>query len=292
MLIDSRPPACTPFSSTTTPLPQQPSYYFGGRRILRPYHHHHHHGIKPGGCYNQTMGFKKCMPLVWLIKCLICSSIFTLSNSFAPRRSRTSLLQQQQEETHHHDVQQHCCSCGCYEKSLCNKYHQRTLLHSRSQPCNRLKIHDIGVYRLQSKLFDKQTDDEEMNEEIISNKIAPVSSSTRSSSTSANDDIVEEQFDPIYILPIITTTLIGIGLVYLLYVQSTNPSTGIDIDFYMALDGTLNNNNNNMSNGSIQDGGTSSMNNADFESILALPPLSPAEKIVGALFGPPSSNQY
>lgn len=93
--------------------------------------------------------------------------------------------------------------------------------------------------------------------------------------TDNNPQTIETQneMDPIYILPISTTVLIGIGFLCIGYIKMTNPSSGIDVDFYMALDDILNKNNND-------------------QSILALPPLSPAEKIVGALFGPPNSNNY
>ena len=51
--------------------------------------------------------------------------------------------------------------------------------------------------------------------------------------------------------------------------------SGIDVDLYMAIDDTLQ---------------QPQRNGGDFDSIVALPSLSPAEKLVGALFGPPSSS--
>eukprot|EP00551_Chaetoceros_affinis_P006949 CAMPEP_0203683882 /NCGR_PEP_ID=MMETSP0090-20130426/47751_1 /ASSEMBLY_ACC=CAM_ASM_001088 /TAXON_ID=426623 /ORGANISM="Chaetoceros affinis, Strain CCMP159" /LENGTH=211 /DNA_ID=CAMNT_0050553039 /DNA_START=423 /DNA_END=1058 /DNA_ORIENTATION=+ len=107
----------------------------------------------------------------------------------------------------------------------------------------------------------------------------------------------DELIDPIYILPIATTITIIIGICSLLYIKLTNPMTTFDIDFYMALDDTLKNANSSGMNGnggsiggSIGGGGVGA--DEYVESIVGLPPLSPAEKIVGALFGPPSSNKY
>lgn len=53
--------------------------------------------------------------------------------------------------------------------------------------------------------------------------------------------------------------------------RATNdPTSGFDVDMFMALKGIL-------------DGGRT----MDFEDIVELPPLSPAEQLVGAIFGPP-----
>lgn len=101
----------------------------------------------------------------------------------------------------------------------------------------------------------------------------------------------EEIIDPIYILPIVTTMSILVVSSILLYNKITNPTTSFDIDFYMALDGTLKSNNEINSIG-IDELSSSSSGGAQFESITGLPPLSPAEKIVGAFFGPPSGNHY
>ena len=83
-----------------------------------------------------------------------------------------------------------------------------------------------------------------------------------------------EPLDPIYILPL--AAVIGVLLLatMVVYIQSTRPMSGIDVDLYMAIDDTL----------SRRNGGTM----GDPESIVALPTLSPAEQLVGALFGPPS----
>ena len=107
----------------------------------------------------------------------------------------------------------------------------------------------------------------------------PSVATTTTTTTDNYEDIKRmEEMDPIYILPILTSVLLmSIGILYIGYIKFINPSSGIDVDFFMSLDETLNTNNN------IND---------EYESILALPPLTPAEKIVGALFGPPNSNNY
>lgn len=112
---------------------------------------------------------------------------------------------------------------------------------------------------------------------------------TNEDDCNSNEKIVkdEEIIDPIYILPIATTMTILAVLSILLYNIFTNPMTSFDIDFYMALDGTLNNSN--AMNTGVMD---TSGGGAQLESITGLPPLSPAEKIVGAFFGPPSGNHY
>lgn len=92
-----------------------------------------------------------------------------------------------------------------------------------------------------------------------------------------NNIVDKDNVDPIYILPSITTTFSLIFLILGLLFSSSNrnmvTTREFDVDFYMALDGTLNSNN---------DGGDLTIN--------PLPPLSPAEQLVGALFGPPTSH--
>jgi hypothetical protein len=58
--------------------------------------------------------------------------------------------------------------------------------------------------------------------------------------------------------------------------DTNNPTDGFDIDMFMALKGMLD---------SSSNGG--SMMADDYETILQLPSLSPAEQLVGAIFGPP-----
>lgn len=103
------------------------------------------------------------------------------------------------------------------------------------------------------------------------------------------DDEEEEQhsIDSIYILPLFTTIIISIGLLILLHEKSAYPmSTKFDVDFYMVLDDTL------KQQGNIISGGDDMNMNININSIVGISPLSPAEKIVGALFGPPSGNKY
>ena len=79
--------------------------------------------------------------------------------------------------------------------------------------------------------------------------------------------------DPIIILPYITLACIAALIAGVFYAKANNPNTYFDIDFYMALDGVI--------------GNTAATADSP-ESIVGLPPLSPAEQLVGALFGPPS----
>merc|ERR1740139_352613 len=76
----------------------------------------------------------------------------------------------------------------------------------------------------------------------------------------------DDSFDPILILPVSTIISCIFLFVGLLFYKSTNPTVEFDVDFYMALNGAL--------------------RSSTSESIVGLPPLSPAEQLVGALFGP------
>lgn len=78
--------------------------------------------------------------------------------------------------------------------------------------------------------------------------------------------------DPIYILPITTAISCILLVAGVLCYKVTNPTVDFDLDFYMALDGVI---------GASPDSRS--------EMIVGLPPLSPAEQLVGALFGPPPS---
>ena len=80
--------------------------------------------------------------------------------------------------------------------------------------------------------------------------------------------------------PFLTVALPLVGLVafwpFLAFFRDTNdPTSGFDIDMFMALKGILETNNSN---------DVAGMSEA---SILELPPLSPAERLVDAIFGPP-----
>jgi hypothetical protein len=81
----------------------------------------------------------------------------------------------------------------------------------------------------------------------------------------------DSMIDPIIILPLATISaivLLGLGV---LYTKVTNPVVDFDVDFYMALDG-------------VRDiGGADAL---DAGTISGFPKLSPAEQLVGALFGP------
>ena len=90
-----------------------------------------------------------------------------------------------------------------------------------------------------------------------------------------NDKRDEPSFDPILILPIVTASIVTITCIITLYSQWTNhPFVEFDVDFYMALDKTLSGSN------------TGDQDALSADTILSLPQLSPAEQLVGALFGP------
>jgi hypothetical protein len=127
-------------------------------------------------------------------------------------------------------------------------------------------------------------DDEGINDNVNANVNDNANINTNSKIQNQKQQQQEKEIiDPIYILPITTTILISLGISFLVYTKMTNPASTFDIDFYMALDGTMNSNSNN--NGVGNGGGVGC-------DVVGLPPLSPAEKMVGALFGPPSSNKY
>jgi len=79
--------------------------------------------------------------------------------------------------------------------------------------------------------------------------------------------------DPIMILPIATISTIGLLIIGVIYTKMTNPIVDFDVDFYMALDGVR---------GNYSSGGDA----LDSDTIVGLPKYSPAEQLVGALFGP------
>ncbi len=98
-----------------------------------------------------------------------------------------------------------------------------------------------------------------------------------------------EVIDPILILPVATLVSISLLLCFVLYTKLTNPVTDFDIDFYMALDDVQ------KSTTTGGNGGGMMMSGGDYvgggaDTIVGLPKLSPAEQLVGALFGPPQSS--
>lgn len=102
-----------------------------------------------------------------------------------------------------------------------------------------------------------------------------------------NDNPEEKELiDPLLILPLATTGAILGLILFVLYTKFTNPSTDFDIDFYMALDDMTTNTASGNGGGGGYYGNPDGVMAAD--TILGLPKLSPAEQLVGALFGPPS----
>ncbi|CAJ1954727.1 unnamed protein product [Cylindrotheca closterium] len=60
-----------------------------------------------------------------------------------------------------------------------------------------------------------------------------------------------------------------------------NPTDGFDVDMFMTLKGMIDGSN---SNGNVD---MSMLTDENYQSIVQLPALSPAEQLVGAFFGPP-----
>lgn len=82
--------------------------------------------------------------------------------------------------------------------------------------------------------------------------------------------------------PFLAVVLPLVGLVTLwpllaLFRDTNDPTSGFDIDMFMALKGILGSNEDDL--------GMGRMGNVD--TIMELPSLSPAEQLVGAIFGPP-----
>lgn len=96
-------------------------------------------------------------------------------------------------------------------------------------------------------------------------------------SNNESGDQEKEIIDPIMILPIVTLVAIALLGMGVLYTKLTNPVVDFDVDFYMAIDSVKD------STAGLNSGG---MDALDTDTIVGLPPLSPAEKLVGALFGP------
>ena len=135
------------------------------------------------------------------------------------------------------------------------------LIESNRKPCSRFTWN--ALTRLASE--PGSTNETESSSQEIN-------SSEPLKETSSNEEIL----DPIFILP--SLTLVGLALLaaMVIFTNLSRPNSGLDVDLYMAIDGTLNSNS--------MGGGMGSQD----ESIIALPSLSPAEKLVGALFGPPT----
>ena len=84
--------------------------------------------------------------------------------------------------------------------------------------------------------------------------------------------------DEISNLPFMTLALPIVGILALwpllaVVWDANDPTNGFDIDMFMALKGILD--------------PASTPGVEDLDGILELPPLSPAEQLVGAIFGPP-----
>ena len=167
-------------------------------------------------------------------------------------------------------------TCNLHHNDIMNTFRKTT---PRQNKCPTDYIHRI-LSKPQSKVL-MANNNENGNESNYKNENTDNNNDNIDKSTKQQNEKKDEILDPIYILPITTTTIIIIGICLILYNINTNPTTTFDIDFYMALDGTMNTN-----------GGAGGAGNNGQEAIIGLPQLSPAEKIVGALFGPPSSNQY
>jgi hypothetical protein len=106
-----------------------------------------------------------------------------------------------------------------------------------------------------------------INDVVVCSRVDPTMLSARKD---PNDDDTSST-------PFVTLTLPLVGLLALwpllaLFRDTNDPTSGFDIDMFMALKG-------------IMDNGNAAL---DYDGeIFQLPPLSPAEQLVGAIFGPP-----
>ena len=81
--------------------------------------------------------------------------------------------------------------------------------------------------------------------------------------------------DPVFLaLALPAVLILSLWPLIALFRDTGNPTSGFDIDMFMALKGIL-------------DSNTDSVMMTDAPEIIELPALSPAEQLVGAIFGPP-----
>lgn len=81
----------------------------------------------------------------------------------------------------------------------------------------------------------------------------------------------EEKSIPFLPVAIVVVAILAFWPLLALFRDTNDPTSGFDVDMFMALKGILD-----------------SGNGANFDNnIIELPPLSPAEQLVGAIFGPP-----
>lgn len=86
----------------------------------------------------------------------------------------------------------------------------------------------------------------------------------------------DDRNPPFLISAVIVTAILASWPLLSFFRDTNNPTDGFDIDMFMALKGMLDNTN------SV---GTMAID--DVQSIVEIPVLSPAEQLVGAIFGPP-----
>ena len=98
-----------------------------------------------------------------------------------------------------------------------------------------------------------------------------------------NDDEKDEyQYDPPlpFLVPaILVTSVLALWPLLALLRDTNSPTDGFDVDMFMALKGMLGSGGNDMT--------TAVTDDYYGDTIIELPTLSPAEQMVGAIFGPP-----
>lgn len=93
----------------------------------------------------------------------------------------------------------------------------------------------------------------------------------------SSDDGEDDSF-PLMVVALPLVALAALWPLLAIFRDANDPTSGFDIDMFMALKGILDSGNGNDAGGMMVLGD---------DSIIELPPLSPAEQLVGAIFGPP-----
>lgn len=94
----------------------------------------------------------------------------------------------------------------------------------------------------------------------------------RTGFSARKDDGRDDDGLPFLVVAIPTVALLSLWPLLAFFCDTNEPTSGFDIDMFMALKGILSSNNDFVVND---------------DGIVELPPLSPAEQLVGTIFGPP-----
>lgn len=116
------------------------------------------------------------------------------------------------------------------------------------------------------------------NNHYLNNKLQMVNDNN-------NDEKDEYQYDdpplPFLVPAILVTSVLALWPLLALLRDTNSPTDGFDVDMFMALKGMLGSGGNDMTTAVTDD------YYYHGDTIIELPTLSPAEQMVGAIFGPP-----